>query len=245
MDSPLVESVAAFFVNESCRHTLLHDLNFLEVDCLRQALSKVLGYLIVLGSITVKFPQISKILSAGSARGVSLASCFLELSAITAMTTYCYMHSYPFSSYGDGAFLGLQTAVVAYLVLYYNVAQDRAILFALIYPLLCVLLTSGLVPMGVLALMQSLVIPVTVAGKSVQAYSNFQAGSTGQLSAITVFMMFLGSLARIFTSVQETGDPIMILTYASTSVFNGVLAGQVVFYWNAGPARPKKTKKED
>lgn len=35
-----------------------------------------------------------------------------------------------------------------------------------------------------------------------QAATNYRNGHTGQLSAITVFMLFGGALARIFTSVQ-------------------------------------------
>lgn len=35
-----------------------------------------------------------------------------------------------------------------------------------------------------------------------QAATNYRNGHTGQLSAITVFLLFGGSLARIFTSIQ-------------------------------------------
>lgn len=36
----------------------------------------------------------------------------------------------------------------------------------------------------------------------IQVMSNFRNGHTGQLSAISVFLLFAGSLARIFTSLQ-------------------------------------------
>ena len=45
-------------------------------------------------------------------------------------------------------------------------------------------------------------IPMIVLGKLIQAVKNFQNGHTGQLSAITVFLLTAGSLARIFTSIQ-------------------------------------------
>ena len=35
-----------------------------------------------------------------------------------------------------------------------------------------------------------------------QVIANFRNGHTGQLSAVTVFMLAAGSLARIFTSIQ-------------------------------------------
>ena len=74
-----------------------------------------------------------------------------------------------------------------------------------------------------------------------QAIENFNNGSTGQLSAITLTMLFLGSLARIFTSIQETGDSIIIMTYSVSTVANGILMGQLIYYWNVKSiSKPKK-----
>ena len=49
-----------------------------------------------------------------------------------------------------------------------------------------------------------------VIGKLIQAATNYKNGHTGQLSAITVFLLTAGSLARIFTSIQETGDQVKL-----------------------------------
>lgn len=76
----------------------------------------------------------------------------------------------------------------------------------------------------------------------VQAVANFKNGSTGQLSAVTVTMLFLGSMARIFTSIQETGDPIIILTYSVATFANGVLMVQLLYYWNTPATKTKKGK---
>ena len=51
-----------------------------------------------------------------------------------------------------------------------------------------------------------------------------------------MLLLFLGSLARIFTSIQETGDTTLIVTFIATSFANGLLAAQVLYYWNAKPA---------
>ena len=80
-------------------------------------------------------------------------------------------------------------------------------------------------------------------GQLIQAVSNYRAGSTGQLSAVTVMLLFLGSLARIFTSIQETGDTTLIVTFVATSFANGLLAAQVLYYWNAKPAGAKPAGK--
>ncbi len=64
-----------------------------------------------------------------------------------------------------------------------------------------------------------------------QAYTNYRNGDTGQLSAVTVFLLFLGAIARVFTSLQETGDLMFVLTFAVGATMNGVLALQIVYYW--------------
>ena len=62
--------------------------------------------------------------------------------------------------------------------------------------------------------------------------TNFRNGHTGQLSAVTSFLLSLGAIARIFTSIQETGDNIIILTYICSSAVNTIIALQVIMYWN-------------
>lgn len=66
----------------------------------------------------------------------------------------------------------------------------------------------------------------------IQIIANFRNSSTGQLSAITIFLLFSGSITRIFTSIQETGDNLVIMSYVMSSLFNGILFAQVVYYWN-------------
>ncbi|PSN48014.1 Mannose-P-dolichol utilization defect 1 protein [Blattella germanica] len=74
----------------------------------------------------------------------------------------------------------------------------------------------------------------------IQAFTNFKNGSTGQLSAVTCFMLFAGALARVFTTIQETGDNILLLTFICTTILNGIIAAQVLWYWNADKDKAKK-----
>lgn len=100
---------------------------------------------------------------------------------------------------------------------------------------------GGPTSVDVLWSLQALNIPILVVGKMSQAYTNYSNGSTGQLSAVTCFMLFFGSLARIFTSIQETGDSLIILTYCLSTLTNGIIVAQLLYYWNVG-AGGKKTK---
>jgi mannose-P-dolichol utilization defect protein 1 len=69
----------------------------------------------------------------------------------------------------------------------------------------------------------------------IQAVTNYRNGGTGQLSVVTVFLLFAGSLARVFTSIQETGDNLIIVTFVVSTVFNGLIFAQILYYWNVKP----------
>lgn len=77
-----------------------------------------------------------------------------------------------------------------------------------------------------------------------QAYTNYANGNTGQLSAATCFMLFFGSLARIFTSIQETGDATMITMYVCSTLANGIIVSQLLYYWNVDVKDKEKIKKK-
>jgi len=87
-------------------------------------------------------------------------------------------------------------------------------------------------------------IPMILLGKLIQIMTNFRNGHTGQLSAVTCFLLSLGAIARIFTSVQETGDNIVILTYVCSSVVNTIIALQVILYWNRTSEATSLKKKQ-
>lgn len=200
-----------------------------------------MGYAIIAGSVLVKVPQIFKILSNKSAAGINILSVFLEILAITLNLSYVFVKGFPFSAWGDVSFLAIQTAIIAILVLHYNGSKVGVFAFIVIYLGLSYTLMGGLTSVDVLWSLQALNIPILIAGKMSQAFTNYSNGHTGQLSAVTCFMLLFGSMARIFTSLQETGDGIIILTYCISTLANGVIVLQLLYYWNASPTKSTKT----
>jgi hypothetical protein len=61
-----------------------------------------------------------------------------------------------------------------------------------------------------------------------QIAKNARAGSTGQLSFITVTLNFLGNIARIFTTLTEVPDPILLWGVFTSTALNGTLFAQVI-----------------
>ena len=53
-----------------------------------------------------------------------------------------------------------------------------------------------------------------------------------------VFNYLAGSLARIFTTIKEVDDPLVLYGFLAGFVLNLVLAGQMVYYWNSAATAP-------
>lgn len=59
-----------------------------------------------------------------------------------------------------------------------------------------------------------------------------------------VFNYLVGSLVRIFTTLQEVDDKIILLGFVAGFVLNCVLAAQMLFYWNQPSAKALGKRKE-
>lgn len=56
-----------------------------------------------------------------------------------------------------------------------------------------------------------------------------------------MFNYLLGSLSRIFTTLQEVNDKIVLYGFVAGFSLNLILAGQMLYYWNA-PTTTTKAK---
>ncbi|XP_070537850.1 mannose-P-dolichol utilization defect 1 protein-like [Ptychodera flava] len=222
---------------ENCYDEFFVKYNLLHVPCLKSALSKTLGSLIIVGSLIVKLPQILKVLSAKSGLGISLVSIILELSASSILWSYSFANGFPFVAWGESCFLAIQTCLVGVLCLVFAGKSTKALAFLLTYVSAMYILLSGFVPLEVLAFLQSMNILFVISGRMTQAYANYSNGHTGQLSFATFLMLFLGSVARIFTSIQETGDPFLIASNSVSSTCSGIITFQILYYWNVKPKK--------
>lgn len=230
------------FLPKRCHDEFFLKFNFFDGPCLKLAISKALGYGIVVGSAVVKVPQIIKVIQASSAEGLSLMSFFAELVATTGTAAYSILKNYPFSTWGEACFMSVQTSLLVILYYVYNKKTMAAGVFPIIYGILVYLLVSGRTPDHLVIQLFSLNVPFLIISKALQVIANFRQGHTGQLSFIMVLMLWLGSMARIFTTIQETGDTVMLVTYLCASSLNTILLLQVFYYWNVKVDTKKKTQ---
>ena len=148
--------------------------------------------------------------------------------------SYNLLKENPFTTFGEAVFLFIQNVLVTLLVFYYSssallVVLSIAALGAYGYALLF------LAPFEFVLSLQVLIIPVFTLSRLLQAFSNYKAGSTGDLSAITVFGFALGNLARVFTTMKEVDDPIVLAGFIVNTAVNVFLALQVVYYRGKAP----------
>lgn len=129
----------------------------------------------------------------------------------------------------------MQGLAMGFLIQHYSGNTLKGIVFLLAYGGVMLLLTSPLVPEHVIPAMQASSMLAVVASRVIQAGTNYYHGNTGQLSALSVFLVFTGSLALIFTSLQETGDwsSVSTVTHVVAACLSCLLLTQVVCYRNS------------
>ncbi|KAM3186970.1 hypothetical protein ACTXT7_003262 [Hymenolepis weldensis] len=236
--------ILSFLLPEKCVNTYMKDHDFFNAECFKILLSKCLGYGIVVGASLVKLPQLIKIVRCGSAEGLSMTAQILELVCYTSTSAYSLYLRFPFSTFGDSVFLLVQSAIIAFLTISWEMSYLYGLVFLSAYVGFLAYTLSPVIPLSVLAWMQFANTPITAISRGLQIFENYRNGSTGQLSALSVWLMTAGSLARIFTSVQETGDKLVILNFVVSSFVNIILSAQIIYYWNVEPASRQKKKEK-
>ncbi|CAH8843431.1 unnamed protein product [Trichobilharzia szidati] len=229
----LLEDIISPIIPKECFYKYTKHGEFFDVLCFKIILSKVLGYGIIVGSSLVKIPQVLKVAKSKNAYGLSILSILLELISFTSVSVYSLANGFPFSSYGEGIFLGIQNFLLAVMAITWTHSRLKAVVFSCIYMAGLAVLLSPALPMSTLVLFHTANLPIMLSSKIAQIWTNWCNGSTGQLSAITLCLFALGSTARVFTSIQETGDRLLVVSCILATVCNYILVGQLFYYWNA------------
>jgi len=240
-----ITSAGRTLLGPFCYKTLILDIDpFSSPDCLKLAISKALGIGIIGASSIVKIPQLLKLLNSQSAAGLSFLSYLLETSSYLISLSYNVRHGFPFSTYGETALILVQNVVIAALVLKYSgQSAGAAAWVAGLAAAGTVLFREDLVNVKQLAWLQAGAGVLGVASKAPQIYTVWKEGGTGQLSAFAVFNYLLGSLSRIFTTLQEVPDPLILYGFIAGFALNAVLAAQMVWYWNSSASKSTSSSK--
>jgi mannose-P-dolichol utilization defect protein 1 len=237
----LLRDPAVALIGEECYVSLIESLNLGDMDCIKYAISKGLGFGIVLGGSIVKIPQILTIVRNKSAQGLSLTSYILETLSYAITLSYNLRQNNPFSTFGEIMFISIQNVIITLLILYFGRQLGMMGVSVIGLTLLIHCLNSeAWVPSVLLSSLYAATIPLSLASKIPQIYTNFKNKSTGQLSAFTIINYFAGSAARVFTTMTELDDPLMLFGNLLAAGLNGVLVLQLFAYWGKKVYKPTK-----
>ncbi|KAL6919052.1 hypothetical protein ACHAPO_004165 [Fusarium lateritium] len=239
-----IRDLGVSLIGETCYKSLLLDVNIEDVDCIKLGVSKALGIGIIAASAVVKVPQIKKLLGSKSAEGVSFLSYALETASYLISLAYNIRNGFPFSTFGETALIVGQNVIISVLVLNYSGRASLAAVFvAGLAAAAATLFAENIVDAQTLGHLQAGAGVLSVASKIPQILTIFQQGTTGQLSAFAVFNYLAGSLSRIFTTLQEVDDKLILYGFISGFALNAILALQMIFYWNAPSEKAKGKRK--
>ncbi|PYH93547.1 mannose-P-dolichol utilization defect 1 protein [Aspergillus ellipticus CBS 707.79] len=244
LPEPVHDAIVSL-IGPSCHNALVLDLDVSkDPACTSLAISKALGIAIVGASAIVKVPQILKLIGSRSSAGVSFVSYALETASLLITLSYSVRNGFPFSTFGETALIAVQDVVVGVLVLSFAgrstaAAAFIAVVAASVYTLL---FDQTLVDAQTMSLLQAGAGALGVASKAPQIYTIWLEGGTGQLSAFAVFNYLAGSLSRIFTTLQEVDDQLILYGFIAGFSLNLILAAQMLYYWNSPAKSQKKAK---
>ncbi|KAI9473647.1 MAG: hypothetical protein EXX96DRAFT_596717 [Benjaminiella poitrasii] len=235
---------AVGIIGEKCYVSLVENLNIGDKDCIKYVISKGLGFGIVLGGSIVKIPQILTILRNKSAQGLSFTSYIMETLSYFITLAYNLRQGNPFSTFGEIMFICIQNVVIMILMLQFSKQTSKLVLTLLALGALWYTLNNqNIVPSVLMSTLFATTIPLNLTAKIPQIYTNFKNKSTGQLSVFTVVNYLAGSAARVFTTMTEIDDPLMLFGSLLAATFNAILVLQVILYW--GNNNSNKNKKQE
>lgn len=176
-----------------------------------------------------------KIVDNKSVKGLSVIAFELEVVGYTISLAYCLHKELPFSAFGEIAFLLIQALILVACIYYFSrplsvTTWFRAILYFALAP---TVFTGKIDPLVFEALYASKHL-IFLSARLPQIWKNFRNKSTGQLSFLTCLMNLGGSMARVFTSLQENAPFSMLMGVFLAVSTNGIIMSQILLYRSKG-----------
>jgi mannose-P-dolichol utilization defect protein 1 len=227
---------------ETCYKTLLQDFDLLNVACLKSVVSKGLGLAIIAGSFLLKAPQIYNILASGSGRGLELSAIYLDVAAFICPAIYSFRLGYPFLSYGESVVILVQNVVIVLLVWHFTPSEQRVAATHKAGVVLALVGAAGVglaLPTAYLQLLPTVSIVFTVTSRVPQVIANCKTRDTGVASSITWLLNFAGALARVLTTLNETGDLFQLAGFAIGGLFSLIILVQIFMYGDSSSSKKK------
>mmetsp|Transcript_1197 Transcript_1197/g.3692 ORF Transcript_1197/g.3692 Transcript_1197/m.3692 type:complete len:249 (+) Transcript_1197:151-897(+) len=201
-----------------------------------EALSKLVGYAVLSGSLMYKLPQVARVYNKKKGQGISMSGIVLETLGIALAGVYSLRSAFPFSTFGEALFIPLQNlAIMALIIKYERLSAVKWALALLAFLAGTAVLMLPAVTIKALAVLNLCANPITYFSRVPQLHLNWKTKSTGELAPSTLGLQLLGNLARIFTTIVQVRDPVVLISFVSATFLNGALFFQWWHYRNRTP----------
>ncbi|XP_048452499.1 solute carrier family 66 member 3 isoform X2 [Rhincodon typus] len=182
----------------------------------------------------LKVPQIITVISAKTARGLSVRSLLLELIGFSIFLTYQTYYGYPLTTYLEYPVLILQDVILLMCVLFYNGNIGTALPYTILFIIGWRLLTIHKL---IIDLAMSLSICIGALSKYAQLQSLWKTRDSEKVSALTWSLGIYTICARIFTTLMTTSDTAVLIRYAVIGVLNMWVLTTIMYYRKTGKRR--------
>jgi mannose-P-dolichol utilization defect 1 len=236
-----VVSLLKIFFPDECYTRVFVD-GELELTCLKLALSKALGYAIFAGSMGLRSPQIYSIVTAKKdpVAGISAMFMYLDLVVFTIMLAFGFRQDWQLSTYGEAYFMTAQDLLIVFLLHWHTRTMTSFAGGFAIYALCAYAMLAGIVPFEYIQLLQAATVPIGIASRLPQIYKIYSEQSAGQLSLFMFLLNTCGALARVFTTLAELSDIVMLSGFAISATLNGIITAQIFYHNFVANSKSKK-----
>ena len=186
-------------------------------------------------------------------KGLSYISIYLDILSTLFYTMYPYHMGYPFLTYGEGLIILFQNFLIFFICWKYDTYQSadkNNMSFSLLLVSFLFLCYKGFFDEKIWKIIGSASTVLSMGSRITQIYASYKSKSTGPLSTITYGLNMMGNAARIFTSLKETNDIIMVGGFVVSFVLNLIIFLQIIYYNRKDDGKQfiekeKKEEKED
>lgn len=193
--------------------------------------AKILGYMMGAGSLLLYSPIILKLLNTKKADGFSHETWMFNLIGLTAAVIYPFKKGFPVSTYVEILILCVQSFGILGLLCSYKDLFGEYTVGMGIYLAVTLSLLKFNLPATALGLLQWVAILVCNYAQIPQIMLTFRT-KRASWSPITAIMSMVGNTVRVFTTLQLTGDKLVLSGNLMGLVCNITLLTQCWLYRN-------------
>ena len=160
---------------------------------------RILSYCIIICAFFFKLPQIRRIISSGSIKGINQFSAFLEYLTYFNTMAYARHLGLPLAIYGETVLVSVQLAVLLLIILYYDKTysdRERVLMVVLLSAYSAILWDGSSLSKEAWNIVSGSAMLISLVCRWTQIRTNFCNGSTGELSRGSMFFMWAMSVSR-------------------------------------------------